>query len=1052
MKRTANALLSFFLTCTLALIPCSGTVVAFADETSSSSSDVTSSTTTDTSSDDSTASETSSATSTSDSEASSTDDTTSDDSTATDTSSDDTTSDTTSTDDTVSVQATAATLTATATSTTSGASDPYTTSQLSGSSMVTVTDIESGVYKIVSAADGTKAVTVQDGSLTIGSNVDLETDTSSDEQLFYVENRGDGTYEFTSIYSGQVLDVTNFGTEDCSNVEQYPSYDTSNQHWTVKSTGNGDNSFYLVGEGSAKVLDAAGGATDGANIQIFTNWGNANQTWQLVEASVSQSLSDGVYSVANAADGTMTLDMAGYSNTSGTNVQVFPYAQTANQSFRVTHLGNNRYKITAIGSGTALDVVGYDRNDGANVQLYDDNGTENQEWIIEEMSDGTYAIIGVQSCRLLSTAGSSTDACTNVQMAGYDGSTTQYWTFTSQGSQPISNGTYNICSDVNTGYTLDVAGYSTDDCANVQVYPDYSTSNQAFTLTYVGGGYYTVVNQGSGKALDAAGFSGTSGTNVQQFTAFSTCNQLWRFEATGDGSYIIYNGTGDELALTAAKPLEACSNVSVETADGSNMQQWVVEATDTSKWIPGEDYLSLSPTTEQTIEDGVYTISSAMSSSLVLDVVGYSTESGANVQTYTFAGTTNQRWSVTYLGSGLYKILSLGSGLALSADASTPSPCTNVDQETYTGADQQTWYIADAGDGYYYILNGANATEVVDIAGAYTEPCGNVQTYLPLEGGSNQEWCFTRLDYTLDAGYFEIESALDTSYVLDAAGYSFDDESNVQLFTDWATGNQKWAISDLDGDGSYTITNGNSGLALDGAGGEPTAGANVQQFTNWETDNQLWSLVEIGNGYFYIMNNATGLFLTVDGSAADGANVYLDSWSGSTGQQFKLSATSLTKDQFFDSVGHWAQQEYRTRYANGDNWVLPSVSIGQAALESAYGASDLCISGKALYGIKATSSWTGKTYSSLTQEELASGSYTTITASFRAYRSIRESVGDYYELICDWDHYSAAWNQTDYTVSIQAIKDAGYATDSSYVTKVESIVDTYDLTQYDTLS
>jgi len=140
-----------------------------------------------------------------------------------------------------------------------------------------------------------------------------------------------------------------------------------------------------------------------------------------------------------------------------------------------------------------------------------------------------------------------------------------------------------------------------------------------------------------------------------------------------------------------------------------------------------------------------------------------------------------------------------------------------------------------------------------------------------------------------------------------------------------------------------------------------------------------------------------------------------------------------------------------------DHWVLPSVEIAQGALESGWGTSSSYINHNAIFGIKASDSYIaagGLYYTSKTTEQRSDGSSYVITASFRAYASLRDSIVDYQNLITGASRYAAAVNNTDKTATITAIKAGGYATDVNYVTKVLSMYNSasirgYDLTLYD---
>lgn len=129
--------------------------------------------------------------------------------------------------------------------------------------------------------------------------------------------------------------------------------------------------------------------------------------------------------------------------------------------------------------------------------------------------------------------------------------------------------------------------------------------------------------------------------------------------------------------------------------------------------------------------------------------------------------------------------------------------------------------------------------------------------------------------------------------------------------------------------------------------------------------------------------------------------------------------------------------------------VLPSICIAQAALETGWGTSSLMTKANAYFGIKATSSWKGKVFNSKTSECYDGSTYTNITACFRAYDSVAESVADYYDLITGLSRYAGAVNETNAEKCITAIKNGGYATSPTYIKNVMSIVNQYNLTQYD---
>ncbi len=78
--------------------------------------------------------------------------------------------------------------------------------------------------------------------------------------------------------------------------------------------------------------------------------------------------------------------------------------------------------------------------------------------------------------------------------------------------------------------------------------------------------------------------------------------------------------------------------------------------------------------------------------------------SGAAIEQFPIDGGDYQKWNLTALGDGYYKILSVKSGLALSVKAGhETSKMGDIIQEAYTGATRQQWKIIKTANGSYKI-------------------------------------------------------------------------------------------------------------------------------------------------------------------------------------------------------------------------------------------------------------------------------------------------------------------------------------------------------------
>lgn len=150
------------------------------------------------------------------------------------------------------------------------------------------------------------------------------------------------------------------------------------------------------------------------------------------------------------------------------------------------------------------------------------------------------------------------------------------------------------------------------------------------------------------------------------------------------------------------------------------------------------------------------------------------------------------------------------------------------------------------------------------------------------------------------------------------------------------------------------------------------------------------------------------------------------------------------QQDFINSIKNIVIEENRKRGFP----LFASVVIAQACLETGYGASQMMLKANAIFGIKAGGSWRGKVYNAKTNE-VYNNKAVTISATFRAYDSLSESIRDYFDLICNSLRYRGALHQNNWLEYISAIIRGGYATDPTYVSKISQIVNNYRLTEYD---
>lgn len=158
-------------------------------------------------------------------------------------------------------------------------------------------------------------------------------------------------------------------------------------------------------------------------------------------------------------------------------------------------------------------------------------------------------------------------------------------------------------------------------------------------------------------------------------------------------------------------------------------------------------------------------------------------------------------------------------------------------------------------------------------------------------------------------------------------------------------------------------------------------------------------------------------------------------------------ASSEQVKKFITEIAPLAQKAYLEL-----GKIHPSICIGMACVESAYGTAGSCkyhsyLGQKVGTGKTATKYWNGAFFTSKTKEEYTVGTHTVIKAAFRAYPSMELCVFNYYELLNSSVYKKVT--KTQYREQMQQIKSCGYMTSSTECSSVLNIIQKYNLTQYD---
>ena len=145
------------------------------------------------------------------------------------------------------------------------------------------------------------------------------------------------------------------------------------------------------------------------------------------------------------------------------------------------------------------------------------------------------------------------------------------------------------------------------------------------------------------------------------------------------------------------------------------------------------------------------------------------------------------------------------------------------------------------------------------------------------------------------------------------------------------------------------------------------------------------------------------------------------------------------------------QERYIARYCSiavnemYRSGVPASITLAQGIIESASGLSVLAVNGNNHFGIKCHNGWTGRTMRADDDQK---------NECFRVYDSAEESFRDHSDFLRYRDRYKFLFDFpiTDYKSWAYGLKQAGYATDPSYASKLIKCVEDYHLNRFDLMT
>ncbi|WP_159084014.1 RICIN domain-containing protein [Saccharobesus litoralis] len=137
------------------------------------------------------------------------------------------------------------------------------------------------------------------------------------------------------------------------------------------------------------------------------------------------------------------------------------------------------------------------------------------------------------------------------------------------------------------------------------------------------------------------------------------------------------------------------------------------------------------------VQNGTYFLEAKHSGKYV-EVGGFSTSNGGNIQQWSSATGNQKKWQVSNVSGDWFKLVNVLSGKAMDVANYSTDNGGNIHQWGFSGSDNQLFKFEDLGNGYYSIRN-KMSDKCVDISGVSQDNGANVHQW-GCSGNNNQQF------------------------------------------------------------------------------------------------------------------------------------------------------------------------------------------------------------------------------------------------------------------------------------------------------------------------
>ena len=244
----------------------------------------------------------------------------------------------------------------------------------------------------------------------------------------------------------------------------------------------------------------------------------------------------------------------------------------------------------------------------------------------------------------------------------------------------------------------------------------------------------------SGDGVSDGKLSLKSGASAQLTATVKPDNATDRKVTWTSSDSSVANVMGTGVVTAGSKAGKA--TVTATAGGKSASVEFTVEAQD-----PYAELDALAKAHASDLEDGTYTVSTALKDGMVLDVADGSAKDGANARLWSSNGTKAQRWTVSHDSKGYVTLRNVNSGKALDVKDGKAANGSNVQQYAPNSYRSQKWVAVRSGS-VYKLVSALSPSMALDVKDGKAANGSNVQIYTA-NGYRSQQWTFGTVGQSL---------------------------------------------------------------------------------------------------------------------------------------------------------------------------------------------------------------------------------------------------------------------------------------------------------------